>query len=109
MENAITEYKPFYIITHKDGRTWEVDEILGKQLWIERYKKNKQCVLCIGDEFIDWFSIVEISKHKPASDVESYILSQPKPLRDKLRSLNKVFNSIDHVTNHIEAIIKGEL
>jgi hypothetical protein len=110
MENtSIVEYKPFYIVTHKDGRTREVSEDLGKSLWMERASKNKQCVLCIWDEYIDWFSIVEIAKHKPSSDIDSYILSQPKHIRDKLKKISISFNSIQHVSNYIEAINRWEL
>lgn len=108
METNIVEYKTFYIVKHKDGRTRELPDEFWKKTQQDRVTKNKQCVLLLGDDAIDGYDICEISKHKPASDIESYILSQPKDIRDKLKSLNKVFNSIEHVSNHIEAINKGE-
>ncbi len=100
----IKNYEPFYIIKHKDWRTREVTEQAGKKLQEKRITSNKNCVLLVWETAIDWYDVCEIWKHVPANDIESYIMTLPKHIRNKLKSLQISFNSIEHVSNYVQAI-----
>ena len=64
---------------------------------------------------IPWFWMTSryfidtVEPKKIITDVDSYIMSQNKSTRDKLNSLNIKFNSIEHVSNYIKAILNGEI
>lgn len=109
--NEITEYKRFYVIEFKDWFTKEIPE--------EAYALVKKQIL--SKEFnveIDWemynlFDYKRITKKDHVTDIDAYILVQPQHIKDKLKAYaqakNIRWNSIDHVSNVVEAINKGEV
>lgn len=104
--NTIVPYEPFWIVYLKGDKTIEI----SKQLY-EAIKND----LATGKEFIvlgdygiyNKFEIQKIERMIPSNEIEDYINKQEKRTRDLIKKYAKdnniVWNSIEHVSNFLEA------
>ena len=112
-ETEIKVYEEIYTVELKNWKTYELPAQAAVPMKQERAKKNKQCVLLLGDDAVDGFEITWFYKKEVASDVDVYILSQSKQIRDRLaayaKDRNIRWNNIDHVSNVIQGINEGNI
>jgi hypothetical protein len=99
---TIKEYKPFYVVYLKDWTTVEITE--QKKNDLQEAMLKGYDFLPLGKDIYNKFQILCV-KEKIPNDIDQFILSQPKSIRDKVNAYatenNIIWNSIDHVTNFI--------
>lgn len=103
----IAEYTQYYVVSMKDWEQFEVSE----KIWIrlqDYLQKEKPEFVKIGNDLYNRFEIKSVKPRKVVDGIQAYIMTLPKEIRDKLNfyaETNKVkWNSIEHVSNVVEAI-----
>lgn len=106
--NKLSIHKKYYIIEIKDWSTFEVPEESWKKIWLQRADPNNNLPIVLWESFIHQYELRSVKPKLIINDIDAYILSQKKPIRDKINqyqeSKNITWNSIEHVSNFIESL-----
>ena len=103
---AIKVHEKIYELKLKWGNTLYMPE----QAWVALAKKLMKwdsSFVQVWNQIINRFEVVMLQEKEVATDVEAYIIQQPKAMRDKIEEYAKsawiTRKSIDHVSNFIQA------
>lgn len=103
----IKPHSNYFIVTTKSWEKFNIDEQHGVALKKMLLNKSHDFIQ-IGGVVYNRYEIVKVEPCTVIDDVDAYILSQKKYVRDKIEQYaktNKIKrNSIDHVSRVVQAI-----
>jgi len=102
----IKEYKKFYQLVLKGWDTIELTEQAYTLIKPALLDKAWPPFIEIGWSVYNRFEILKVEE-KVIDDVVSYILAQPKPMRELIRAYAKSNNIIRTGTDHVSNFIKA--